>query len=126
MSRAQTPLSPGMNSDAVALQAERRILLLRSQGVMLDFHLAELYGVQTKALNQAVKRNLERFPEDFAFQLTPEEDEALRSQIVTSKPRKGSDRPQTAAHAPGRGGRRYLPYAFTEQGVAVPLSRPFV
>ena len=95
---------------AIALQAERRILLIRSQKVMLDFDLAELYGVPTKALNQAVRRNLERFPEDFMFQLTDEEvprsDDALRSQIVTLKSGRGQHR-------------KYRPYAFTEQGVAM-------
>ncbi|MFN7948190.1 MAG: ORF6N domain-containing protein [Blastocatellia bacterium] len=79
--------------------------LIRGQKVMLDSDLAELYEVETKVLNQAVKRNLERFPEDFMFQLTTEEAGNLRSQIVTSSP----------AH----GGRRYLPYVFTEQGVAM-------
>jgi hypothetical protein len=82
------------------------ILVLRGHRIMLDDALAELYGVQVKVLNQAVKRNIERFPEDFMFQLTEEEAWALRSQIVTSK-------------ALGRGGRRYSPYAFTEQGVAM-------
>ena len=72
---------------------------------MLDFDLAELYGVPTKQLNQQVSRNRKRFPEDFMFQLTKEEAESLRSQIVTSNI--------------GRGGRRYLPRAFTEQGVAM-------
>lgn len=71
---------------------------------MLDEHLASLYEVEVKALNQAVKRNIERFPEDFMFRLAPEETSRLRSQIVTSKT---------------WGGRRYLPYAFTEQGVAM-------
>ena len=72
---------------------------------MLDSDLAELYEVETRSLIQAVKRNSDRFPQDFMFQLTAEEDAALRSQIVISKK--------------GRGGRRYLPYAFTEQGVAM-------
>ena len=91
---------------AVALSPiESRILLLRGEKVMLDDDLAVLYGVETKALNQAVRRNIERFPEDFMFQLTAEEAETLRSQTVTSKP--------------GRGGRRYRPYAFTEHGVAM-------
>jgi hypothetical protein len=85
-------------------QIEQKILLIRGQKVMLDNDLAELYGVQTKALTRAVKRNLDRFPEDFMFQLTPDEVEALRRQFGTSK---------------GRGGRRYLPYVFTEQGVAM-------
>ena len=81
------------------------ILLLRGQKVLLDADLAELYGVPTKVLVQAVKRNLERFPEDFMFQLDADEFAALRSQSVTSNT--------------GRGGRRYAPYAFTEQGVAM-------
>jgi hypothetical protein len=81
----------------------RRIYLIRGQRIMLDSDLAELYQVPTKALNQAVRRNVQRFPEDFMFQLTGEEADFLRSQFVTSKP--------------NRGGRRYLPYAFTEPGV---------
>ncbi len=80
-----------------------RILLLRNQKTLLDVDLAELYGVPTKALLQAVKRNLERFPSDFMFQLTDQEFSDLRSQTVTSS----------------WGGRRYAPYAFTEQGVAM-------
>jgi len=86
---------------------ERRIYLIRGQKVMLDSDLAELYGVVTKALNQAVRRNLGRFPGDFMFQLTAEEADSLRSQIVTLK-------------TTGRGRhRKYLPYVFTEQGVAM-------
>ena len=84
---------------------ERRIYLIRGHKVMVDVDLADLYEVSTKALNQAVKRNADRFPADFMFQLTKTEAEALRSQIVTSNP--------------SRGGRRYLPHAFTEQGVAM-------
>ncbi|MEA3280623.1 MAG: ORF6N domain-containing protein [Thermodesulfobacteriota bacterium] len=84
---------------------EQAILLIRGQKVLLDADLAQLYGVETKILNKAVKRNLDRFPEDFMFQLTAEEAENLRFQIGTSKKQ--------------RGGRRYLPYAFTEQGVAM-------
>ena len=83
---------------------EKAILLIRRQKVMLDADLAALYGVETRVLVQAVKRNLERFPEDFMFQLSREEFAILRSQSVTS-----SD----------WGGRRYPPYAFTEQGVAM-------
>lgn len=82
-----------------------RIYLIRGQKVMLDSDLAELYGVETKNLNKAVKRNPRRFPEDFMFQLTVEEAEALRFQFGTSNK--------------VRGGRRYLPYAFSEQGVAM-------
>lgn len=93
----------------------RRIYLIHGQKVMLDFDLAELYEVPTKVLNQAVRRNLSRFPEDFMFRLT-KEDESLRSRIVTSNE---GLRSQSVTLKEGRGGRRYLPYAFTEQGVAM-------
>ncbi len=82
---------------------ERAILLFRGQKVLLDVDLAELYRVATKVLVQSVKRNIDRFPADFMFQLTKDEFAILRSQIVTSR----------------WGGRRYPPYAFTEQGVAM-------
>ena len=85
---------------------QSRILALREQRVMLDADLAQLYGVETRVLVQAVKRNLSRFPEDFMFQLSAEEFAALRSQSVIS-------------NTEGRGGRRTAPYAFTEQGVAM-------
>ena len=95
---------------------ERRIYLIRGLKIMIDFDLAELYGVSTKRLNQQVTRNKKRFPEDFMFRLTKEEAESLRSQFATSN----SDlRSQIATSNTGRGGRRYLPYAFTEQGVAM-------
>jgi phage regulator Rha-like protein len=81
-----------------------KILLVRGQKVILDSVLAELYRVETKKLNEQVKRNIRRFPKDFMFQLTLDEYNSLRSQFETSK---------------GRGGRRYLPYVFTEQGVAM-------
>jgi hypothetical protein len=84
---------------------QKRILVVRERQVMLDEDLADLYGVETKRLVERVKRNSERFPDDFMFQLTSEEASALRSQSATSKP--------------GRGGRRYAPYVFTEQGVAM-------
>ncbi|MGE0067504.1 MAG: ORF6N domain-containing protein [Solirubrobacterales bacterium] len=84
---------------------ERRIYVIRERQVMLDEDLADLYGVETKRLIEQVKRNLERFPEDFMFQLDHEETAALRSQSATSNT--------------GRGGRRYSPYVFTEQGVAM-------
>jgi phage regulator Rha-like protein len=84
---------------------ERRIYLIRGHKVLLDTHLAELYQVPTKSLNLAVRRNRDRFPEDFMFQLSKEEVALLRFQIETSKKT--------------RGGRRYLPYAFTEHGVAM-------
>ena len=85
-------------------RVEDRILSIRGHRVMLDADLAELYGVPTKRLNEAVRRNAARFPEDFMFQLTADEAEILRSQFATSN---------------GRGGRRYIPYAFTELGVAM-------
>ena len=96
-----------MPQQAVAIPSERiaeAILMIRDQRVMLDWILAELYGVETRVLVQAVKRNRTRFPDDFMFQLTREEAASLRSQIVISS---------------SRGGRRTLPYAFTEQGVAM-------
>ena len=97
-----------MNEKMIRIPIERieqAIFLIRGQKVLLDADLAQLYGVETKILNKAVKRNLDRFPEDFMFQLTAEEAENLRFQIGTSKKQ--------------RGGRRYLPYVFTEQGVAM-------
>ena len=87
---------------------ERQIYLIRGQKVMLDSNLAELYQVPTKSLNLAVRRNRERFPDDFMFQLSQQEWDLLRFQSETS-----NDAPE------GRGGRRYLPYAFTEHGVAM-------
>jgi len=96
-----------MTEKAVILveQIESIILLIRGQKMILDADLAGLYGVETKILNKAVKRHLDRFPKDFMFQLTTEEAENLRFQIGTS----------SRIH----GGRRYLPYTFTEQGVAM-------
>lgn len=82
---------------------ENKIYFLRGQKVMLDLDLAELYRVLTKRLNEQVKRNIKRFPKDFMFQLTSKEANILRSQFATSS----------------YGGRRYVPYAFTEQGVAM-------
>jgi phage regulator Rha-like protein len=84
---------------------ERRIYLIRGQKVMIDSDLAELYRVETKSLNRAVKRNCDRFPADFMFLLTAAEAESLRCQFGTSND--------------GRGGRRTIPYAFTEHGVAM-------
>jgi hypothetical protein len=93
-----------MNS-TLAPQIERRIFLIRGQRVMLDNDLADLYGVPTKQFNRAVRRNVERFPEGFMFQLTEAEWKILRCQTGTS--------------SSGHGGRRFLPLAFTEQGVAM-------
>lgn len=83
---------------------QKKIHEIRGKQVMLDFDLALLYGVETKVLKQGVKRNIRRFPIDFMFELTQEEFNSLRSQIVTSNK---------------RGGIRYMPFAFTEQGVAM-------
>jgi phage regulator Rha-like protein len=90
------------NPSTLAVPVESRILILRHHRVILDSDLAELYGVTVRQLNQQVKRNRERFPADFMFQLTAKEGQILRSQIVISSQK--------------HGGRRYLPYAFTEHG----------
>jgi replication fork clamp-binding protein CrfC len=97
------PLSDAAN-DAIP-HIESRIYLIRAQKVLLDRDLAALYQVTTGNFNKAVQRNRKRFPEDFMFQLTRKEDEVLRFQFGISNE--------------GRGGRRYLPYAFTEQGIAM-------
>lgn len=109
------------NSSDLLIQERisKSIYLIRNQKVMMDSNLAEMYGVETKVLNQAVKRNIDRFPEDFMFQLSIDEWEALkatieeqnevhilRSQFVTLKYERGRHR-------------KYLPYVFTEQGVAM-------
>ena len=98
------------NSDETTLitldLVERKIYIVREQKVMLDSDLALLYGVTTKRLNEQVKRNISRFPEDFMFQLTADELDNLRSQFATSSLK-------------NYGGRRYMPYVFTEQGVAM-------
>ena len=118
---------------------ESKIFMIRGKQVMIDRDLAELYGVETKRITEAVKRNIERFPEEFRFQLTKEEYEFLKSQIVTSKNENDSLRSQIATLktekdvlrsqfatskteepiSVTRGGRQYLPYVFTEQGVAM-------
>ena len=94
-----------------------RILTIRDQRVLLDADLARLYGVETRALNQAVKRNMDRFPTEFAFQLTREEILSI-SQTVTSSPagKSAALTSQIVISKPGRGGRRYNPYVFTEHG----------
>ena len=85
------------------LNIENKILIIRGQQVMLDRDLAEIYGYSTKAFNQQVKNNIEKFPDDMMFQLTNEEfSYFLRSKFLTSN---------------GRGGNRYLPFVFTEQGI---------
>ena len=89
----------------VSQSIEKNIFLLRGYKVLLDSDIASLYGVPTKVLMQSIKRNIQRFPSEFMFQLSDREYKSLRSQIVTSKN--------------PRGGRRYLPFAFTEHGVAM-------
>jgi ORF6N domain-containing protein len=108
--------SPKAKTNVAVLpeQIQHRIIYLRNQKVMLDVDLADLYGVETKALNRAVGRNIERFPEDFMFKLTPMEFEILRYHFGTSNPNS-----KFATSNKMRGGRRYRPYAFTEQGVAM-------
>ncbi|MCD7779576.1 MAG: ORF6N domain-containing protein [Candidatus Gastranaerophilales bacterium] len=88
------------------VEIKNLIYVIREQKVMLDSDLAMMYGVETKYLNRQVKRNLERFPQDFMFQLSKEEFEFLRCQIVTTKITEET-----------RGGRQYLPYVFTEHGI---------
>jgi len=92
------------SNSTMPVPVESVIHTIRGQKVLLDMDLAEFYGVETRSLIQAVKRNIERFSSDFVFQLDQDEFDSLRSQIVISK---------------GKGGRRYVPYAFTEQGVAM-------
>ena len=101
---ADIPISQLFGEATVTDRIESLIYIIREERVMLDQDLAALYEVETKALVQAVQRNIRRFPPDFMFQLSFQEFTALRSQIVTSK---------------GRGGRRTAPYAFTEHGVAM-------
>ena len=95
--------------DGTEEKIESLIHYVRGQQIMLDSDLAMLYNVETKRLNESVKRNIKRFPESFCFQLTEDEYADLRSQIATSN----------TEIAPSKGGRRYLPYAFTEQGIAM-------
>jgi hypothetical protein len=97
--------NPSSSLPVAVTLIERRIYLIREQKVMIDTDLAQLYGVPTFRLNEAVKRNRKRFPADFMFQLSKKEAESLTSQFAISKK--------------GRGGRRTMPYVFTEQGVAM-------
>lgn len=113
------PKRPPHKRELIPLEViERRIYLIRGHKVMLDSDLAGLYQVETKALNRAVKRNQDRFPEDFMFRLGPEEAKSLRFHFGTSN-ETDSLRSQNVTLKAGRGGRRYVPYAFTEQGVAM-------
>lgn len=97
--------------ETVQTDIKSLIYVIRNQQVMIDSNLAMLYQVETKRLNEAVKRNIARFPEEFRFQLTEEEAKSLRSQIATSN--------NTPEEDGRKGGRRYLPYVFTEQGIAM-------
>ena len=108
---------------ASVAQIESQIFLIRGQKVMLDADLAELYGVETKRFNEQVRRNSERFPEDFMFQLTAEEYANLRSQFDTSSLRSQiATSNNSVGNTVGRGGRRHLPYAFTEHGAIMAAS----
>lgn len=95
------------------------ILLLRGKQVLLDFQLAAMYGVETKVLNQAVKRNKNRFPEDFMFRLEPQETAWMRSQFVTTYPQSIDNEDKTERLLLEKRRADALPYAFTEQGVAM-------
>lgn len=92
---------------------KKKVYVLRNVQVMLDFDLAEIYGYEVRALNQQVKRNIARFPEDFMFQLNREELDLVKSQFVTS--------PNDTIFSGNEGGTRKLPYAFTEQGIYICL-----
>lgn len=101
-------------SDAITAEIiAARILELRGKKVMIDRDLSKLYGVKVKRLNEQVKRNMKRFPDDFMFQVTKEEGDSLRSQFAAS-----NSRSQIATLKQGKN-IKYLPYAFTEQGVAM-------
>ncbi len=113
-------MSPAKKTAEVVLvdQIEPRILVLRGQRVILDADLALLYGTTTKRLNEQVKRNKDRFPADFMLQLTAEEAQAMRSQNATANLRSQNATSSSAGH----GGRRYMPYAFTEHGAMMAAS----
>ena len=98
---------------------QNKICELRGQRVMLDFDLAELYEVETRALNQAVKRNLNRFPKDFMIRLSSKEWKALRSQIVMRADKHATNSSQFVINSRKHRGEKYLPLAFTEHGVTM-------
>ena len=113
-----------MENEITPILVESKIFMIRGKQVMIDRDLAELYGVETKRITEAVKRNIERFPEEFRFQLTAEEYDFLRSQIATLKENQESLRSQFATLKDEEKSQRgkhskYLPYVFTEQGVAM-------
>ena len=113
MISSRKTINPSMQLQII----QDKIYELRSQKIMLDFDLAILYKVETRVLNQSVKRNLNRFPKDFMFQLTIREWNALQSQIVESKQKGNSS--QFVMSSRKHRGASYLPFAFTEQGVAM-------
>ncbi len=109
-----------MNKEIVpADQIALRIRNFRGEKVLLDFDLAALYGVETRVLNQAVKRNADRFPSDFMFQLSVEETEMISQRVTSSAGQTVSDSSQIVMSPGKHRGKRYRPYAFTEQGVAM-------
>ena len=113
-----------MNAELVPIERiERAILLLRGHKVTLDVDLAVLCGVETKALNRAIKRNIDRFPADFMFQLTPDEGAALRRHFGTSNTGGSGASRSEFGTSKGRGGRRYAPCAFTEIASLAGLAR---
>ncbi len=107
-----------MKDTSLTVTIKERIYTIKGMQVMLDVDLAELYNVETKVLNQAVKRNSERFPDDFMFQISLREFDTLKSQIVTSSAKDLRSQNVTLKDARGHH-RKYLPYVFTEQGVAM-------
>ncbi len=109
-----------MNKEIVpADQIASRIRNFRGEKVLLDFDLAALYGVETRVLNQAVKRNADRFPSDFMFQLSVEETEMISQRVTSSAGQTVSDSSQIVMSPGKHRGKRYRPYAFSEQGVAM-------
>jgi len=117
---AADKLSAALAVELTSREVAARILSVRGSQVLLDSHLAEMYWVETKALNRAVKRNADRFPESFCFQLSAEEWEALRCQIGTSNSADSLRFQSGTLNIPARGQhRKYLPHVFTEQGVAM-------
>lgn len=98
---------------------QNKIYEIRGQRVMLDYDLAEMYGVETRILNQAVKRNINRFPADFMFQITKNEEDSLRSQIVISNKSENNEILKSQIVTSNKGGRRYSPQVFTEHGVTM-------
>jgi hypothetical protein len=108
-----------MNEMRIIKSIQNRIYEIRGERVLLDFDLAALYEVPTKVLNQAVKRNIKRFPKDFMFRLTSEEWQEMWSQFVTTSEEQTSMRSQIVTASQGKRNTKTTPYAFTEQGVAM-------